>query len=165
MRRALHIQPHLTLITLACFGLASATAYWLLTIPPRLRSVDPDSFVIAASAGGAFAAQCGVFLAIVCPVAAHALSGRWSWSVRILALVSAYWGCGMAAQAMLGYEDAERATGYICTPAQLLEGALTLASVFLFYLRFAGVTLVWIATRGRRFRFGGTSPSNSSLNS
>ena len=92
MRRQIYVHPHLSLIGVACFTLAGATAYFLTAIPPRLVPGDPDWLTAGASWATAFVAQCGVFLAFACTVAAHALSGRWSWSVRLLALVSAYWG-------------------------------------------------------------------------
>lgn len=155
MGRRLSINPHLTLTILACVGLAGATAYFLLAIPRRLTPNDPDWLAAGASWATAFVAQCGVFLAVVCPVAAHALSGRWSWSVRLFTAVSAYWGITMAMLAGNAYQDAEALSGRVHTPAELLEGAMTLAAVFLFYLLLTGCTLVWIGTRGRRFWYGG----------
>lgn len=154
MRRPLHFHPHLTLISVACFGLAGATGYFLLVIPRRLAPNDPDWLAAGASWATAFVAQCGVFLAVACPVAAHALSGRWSWSVRVLAAVSAYWGISMTMLAVNAYEDADRSSGHVRTPAEFLEGAMTLAAIILLYLLLVVCTLVWVATRGRRFRRG-----------
>jgi hypothetical protein len=152
--RQLQIHPHLALFTLACAGLAGATAFFLLSIPRQLTPQDPDWLAAGASWATAFFAQCGVFLAVACPVGAHALSGRWSWSVRVLTAVSVYWGVSMAMLAGNAYEDAASASGNTRTPAAVLEGAMTLAAIFVFYLLFAACTLTWIAARGRRFRFG-----------
>lgn len=153
MKRQLHIHPHLTLFTLACVGLAGATAYFLFKIPRNLASHNPDWLMVGASWATAFAAQCGVFLGVVCPVGAHALSGRWSWSVRLFTAVSVYWGMMMSTLAVNSYEDAAKASGHVRNPAEFLEGAMILASAFLFYLLLAASTFVWIATRGRRFQF------------
>ncbi|HET6573845.1 MAG TPA: hypothetical protein VFG68_09605, partial [Fimbriiglobus sp.] len=60
----------------------------------------------------------------------------------------------MAMLAVNAYEDTERLSGHVRSPADLLEGALIMAAIFLFYLLFAACTFVWVATRGRRFRFG-----------
>jgi hypothetical protein len=160
MRRQLHIHSHLALITIACVALAGATAYFLLVIPRHLAPDDPDWLRAGAPWATAFAAQCGVFLAVACPVAAHALSGRWSWSVRVFAAVSAYWGVIMATLAVNAYEDAERLSGHVRSPAELLEGAMTLAAVFLLYLLLTCCTFVWIATRGRRFQLHSASTPN-----
>jgi hypothetical protein len=154
MNRKLHVHPHLTLVVIACLALAGATAYFLLVIPRHLTPHDPSWLAAGASWATAFAAQIGVFLAVVCPVAAHALSGRWSWSVRLFVAVSAYWGVSMAMLAVNAYQDAERLSGHVREPAQFFEAALTLAAIILLYLLFAGCVLVWVATRGRRFWFG-----------
>jgi len=156
----LHVNGHLALILAACLALAAATAYFLLAIPRHLSSNDPDWLTAGASWATAFAAQLAVFLAIVCPVAAHALSGGWSWSVRILTAVSAYWILIMAPLAVNAYEDVERLSGHVRSPAEFLEGALVLAAVFLLYILLAVCSFVWIATRGRRFWFGKATPSN-----
>ncbi len=100
----------------------------------------------------AFAAQCFAFLTFVCPVATHALSGRWSWSVRLFTVISAFAGLNMAMMGVNAYEDIPRASGLIRTPADFLEGAMVMASIFVFYVLLTLGTLVWIATRGRRFR-------------
>ena len=122
MRRRLHVHPHLVLFVATCAALAAATIYFLLAIPRRLTPSDPDWLAVGASWATAFAAQCGVFLAVVCPVAAHALSGRWSWSVRVFTAVSAYCVVSMAMLAVNAYEDAERGSGHVRTPAEFLEG-------------------------------------------
>ena len=155
MRQGLQVQPHLAFFVLASLFLAAATSYFLLVIPRRLVPTDPEWLTIGASWATAFVAQCGVFLAAVSPVAAHALSGRWSWSVRVLTAVSVYFGGSMAMLAINAYEDAGQASGHVRTPAQFLEGAFVLASIFVFYLLFVLCTLAWIATRGRRFVRGG----------
>ena len=156
----MHVHPHLSLIGVACFTLAAATAYFLMVIPPRFVADDPNWLTAGASWATAFVAQCGVFVAFTCTVAAHALSGRWSWSVRLLALVSAYWGGSMAMLAVNAYEDAEKLSGRVSSPAAFLEGAMTLAAIFVLYVLFAVCTFAWVATRGRRLRFGdGVTPN------
>jgi hypothetical protein len=92
MRRQWQINPHLALISIASVALAGANAYFLMVLPKRLVQSDPEWLRVGASWATAFFAQLGVFLAIVCPVAVHALSGRWSWSVRIFVVISAYAG-------------------------------------------------------------------------
>ena len=74
-----------------------------------------------------------------------------SWSVRVLTAVSAYLGVSMAMLAVNAYEDQARSSGHVRTPAELLEGAMVMASIFVFYALLTICTLVWIATRGRRF--------------
>lgn len=160
MGRALHIHPHLALTVIACLSLAGATAYTLLAIPKRLAPGDPQWMAVGASWATAFVAQCGAFLAFIFPVAAHALSGRWSWSVRVFAAVSVYFAGSMGMLAVNAYEDAEHASGHVRTPAEFLEGAVTLAAVILLYLLLALSTLMWIATRGQRFRLGQSKRSN-----
>lgn len=142
------------MVVIACLALAGATAYFLLVIPRHLAPNDPDWLAAGASWATAFVAQCGVFLAVVCPVTAHALSGRWSWSVRVFTAVSAYFGVSMAMLAVNAYEDADRLSGHVRSPAEFLEGAMTPSAIFLFYLLFASCAFVWVATRGRRFWFG-----------
>ena len=163
MRRQFHIQPHLAPVLLASLGLAGAATYFLLAVPQHLAPDDPDWLAAGASWATAFAAQCGVFLGVVCPVAVHALSGRWSWSVRVFAAVSAYWILIMAPLAVNAYEDAERLSGHVRSPAEFLEGAMILAAAFLLYLLLAGCTFVWVATRGRRFWFSMAKPANCPL--
>ena len=150
----MQVHPHLALVVLASLALVGATAYFLLTIPRRLVPNDPNCLVVGASWATAFVGQVGAYLAFVCPVAAHALSGRWSWSVRLFAAVSAYFGVSMGMLAVNAYEDAERASGHVRSPAEFLEGAFVLAAVLVFYLLFTVCTLTWIATRGQRFRHG-----------
>lgn len=159
MSQQLRVHPHLALFTLAALGLAAATAYFLLAIPRQLAPNDPDWLQAGASWATAFGAQIGVFLAVVCPVAAHALSGRWSWSVRLSTAFSAYLAIVMAMLAVDSYQDAAHLTGHIRTSAEFLEGALILAAAFLLYGLLASFTLVWIATRGERFDF----PQRSSV--
>jgi hypothetical protein len=151
MKRGLQVHPHLALVLGASLALTGATALWLETIPKRLDENDPEWLAIGASWATVFVAQIGAFLALVCPVAAHALSGRWSWSVRAFTLVSLYFALSMAMLAVNAYEDADKASGRVKTPARFLEDALTLVAALVFYLLFALCTLVWIATRGRRY--------------
>lgn len=162
MKRGLQVHPHLALVALASVGLAGATAYFLLVIPRRLAPTDPDWLAVGAAWATAFVAQCGVFLTVVCPVAAHALSGRWSWSVRAFTTASVYCGGSMAMLAINAYEDAERVSGHVRSPAAFLEGAMTLAAVFVLYMLLTVCTLVWIATRGKRFRVGRDGTQNQS---
>lgn len=161
MSQRLNLNPYLTVVTLACIGLAGATTYFLLVIPKDFAPNDPDWLVAGASWATAFVAQFGVFLGIIFPVIAHALSGRWSWSVRVFTAISAYWVLSMAMLAINAYEDMERLSGRIQSPADLFEGVMTMASIFLLYFLLAIVTFVWIATRGKRFHFDGTSTPNS----
>ncbi|HET6572831.1 MAG TPA: hypothetical protein VFG68_04455, partial [Fimbriiglobus sp.] len=137
MKRQLHVHPQLAMVLISCLMLAGATAYFLVAIPRHLSPNDPDWLAAGASWATAFVAQCGAFLAVVCPVTAHALSGRWSWSVRVFTAVSAYFGVSMAMLAVNAYEDTERLSGHVRSPADLLEGALIMAAIFLFYLLFA----------------------------
>ncbi|VTS01458.1 unnamed protein product [Gemmata massiliana] len=153
MRRQLHINPHLAIVVLACAALTGATTYFLLAIPRHLTPSDPDWLAAGASWATAFVAQFGVFFCIMASVAAHALSGRWGWSVRIFIAVSAYAMISLSMLALNAYEDAERASGHARSAAQVWEGALTLAAGAVFYLAFTTSVLVWIATRGQRFRF------------
>lgn len=163
MRRGLQVHPHLALVAIASVALAGATAYFLCAIPRRLTPTDSDWLAVGASWATAFVAQVGVYLAVVCPVAAHALSGRWSWSVRVFTAASAYCGVGMAMLAANAYEDARSASGHVRSPAEFLEGAFVLASAFVFYALLAVCTLTWIATRGRRFLRGGAGAPDESL--
>lgn len=151
MKRGLQVHPHLALVVVLALGLTGATALWLETVPKRLDANDPDWLAVGASWATIFFAQVGAFLALACPVAAHALSGRWSWSVRAFTFVSLYFAVSMGTLAVNAYEDANKASGHVKTPAAFLEGALTLVAVLVFYLLFTLCTLVWIATRGRRY--------------
>ena len=153
-KRGLQVHPHLALVAIASLALSGATAYFLLVIPRRLTPSDPDWLAVGSSWATAFVAQVGVYLAVVCPVAAHALSGRWSWSVRVFTAVSVYAGLMMATLALNAYEDVKRASGHVRSPAEFLEGAFILSAAFVFYLLLFACTLSWIATRGRRFRRG-----------
>ena len=158
MKRKLRVNSHLALVAFACVALAGATAYFLEVMPRRevtpgtpIEPANSDFFTRQVSWVTAFATQCFAFLTFVCPVAAHALSGRWSWSVRLFTAISAYAGFGMAMMGVNAYEDVPRASGYIHTEEGLLEGAMVMASIFVFYALFTLCTLTWIATRGRRF--------------
>jgi hypothetical protein len=155
MRRPLHLNPHLTLLAVACLGLAGGTAVFLLSIPRRLNAGDPNWLAVGVSWGAAFFAQVGVFLGLACPVAVHAVSGRWSWSVRLHAAISAYWCMMMGTVVLNSYLDADRGAGHVRTPAELIEAAMTLAATFLLYSLFTLFTVVWVAMRGRRCRYGG----------
>ncbi len=160
MRGGLQVHPHLALVILASAALTGATAYFLFVLPRRLTPSDPEWLAVGASWATAFVAQVGVYLAVVCPVASHALSGRWSWSVRVFTAVSVYCGGSMAMLAVNAYEDAKRASGHVRNTAEFLEGAFVLASVFLFYILLTVCTLTWIATRGQRFQRGRHKTSN-----
>lgn len=155
----MRIQPHLTMIVLASAGLAAGTGYFLESIPKRLNSNDPEWLAIGKSWCGAFAGQIGLFLAVVGPVAVHALSGRWSWSVRIHTAVSAYYGLLMGQLVLNSYEDVAKPSGHPGSVPGFLEAAMIMVSILVFYLLFTLVTLTWIATRGRRFSFA--QPRNS----
>ena len=78
----LQVHPQLALVVLASAALAAATAYFLSVIPRQLTPAESDWLAAGASCATAFVAQVGVYLAAVCPIAIHAVSGRWSWSVR-----------------------------------------------------------------------------------
>jgi hypothetical protein len=151
VKRRLHLNPHLVIIFIASFALAGGTTYFLMVLPRRLAPNDPDWLVIGSSWATAFVAQVGAYLAIVSPVAAHALSGRWSWSVRIYTAVSVYAGGMMAMLAVNAYGDAERASGHVRSPAEFLEGAFVLSAGFVLYFLLSICTMTWILTRGRRF--------------
>jgi 4-hydroxybenzoate polyprenyltransferase len=151
VKRGLRVHPYLALVAGAALALTAATAFWLETMPKRLDENDPDWLAVGASWATVFFAQIGAFLALVCPVAAHALSGRWSWSVRLFTFVSLYFALSMAMLAVNAYQDADKASGHVKTPARFLEDALTFVAVLLFYFLFTLCTLVWIATRGRRY--------------
>jgi hypothetical protein len=156
VRPGVQIHPHLGLVVISSFVLAGMTVYFLLVLPRRLTPNDPEWLVVGTSWATAFVAQIGVYLAIVCPVVAHALRGRWSWSVRVFTVISAYCGISMAMLAINAYPDLERASGRVRSPAELFEGAFVIASALVFYLLLTIGTLTWIATRGKRFLLGGT---------
>jgi hypothetical protein len=119
VRRHVSVQSHLALVIGSSVALACTTAYFLLVLPRPLEPGNPEWLRAAASWSTAFAAQCMVFLAVVCPVAAHALSGRWSWSVRIFSFVSAYLVLIMATMAVNSYQDAANVCGHVRSLAEL----------------------------------------------
>jgi len=141
MKGSWQIHPHLAITLLASAALAGATGYFLEVASRHPGTNVTDWLPVGASWATVFVTQIGVYLTVVCPVAAHALSGRWSWSVRVFTAVSVYGGGMMAMLAVNAYEDAQKATGHIRTPAQFLESVLELASVFLFYLLLTVCTL------------------------
>lgn len=149
MKNQLQINSYLGIVAIASLAFVAETTYFLYAIP---MNNDGENWLPPfASWATAFFGQCGIYLTILCPTAAHALSGRWSWSVRILTAVSMYCGGSMAMLTVNAYEDARGGTGSIRTSAELYEGAMLLATLFMLYFSLVLCTFVWIATRGRRF--------------
>ena len=69
----------------------------------------------------------------------------------------------MAMLAVNAYEDAEKLSGHVRGPAAFLEGAMTLAAIFVLYVLFTVCTFAWVATRGRRLQSsGGLTPNPAS---
>jgi hypothetical protein len=101
---------------------------------------------------GAFVGQVGLYAAVMGPVAAYALAGRWVWSVRLLTAMSVVIGLMMLSVALHCYEHAgEPARG----PEQVsdfLYGAMLGAGFVLLYVLYVVCTLAWIGTRGRASR-------------
>ena len=87
MSKQLKVNSHLAIFLLASFVLAIGTTYSLDAFLDQSTKRSWNWAELARQAGLAFFCQFGLFLAAVGPMAAHALSGRWSWSVRVLTLV------------------------------------------------------------------------------
>ena len=149
MKNQLQINSYLGIVAIASLAFVAETVYFLYAIP--MNNNGENWLPSFASWATAFFGQCGIYLTILCPTAAHALSGRWSWSVRILTAVSIYCGGSMAMLTVNAYENSRSGTGTIRTSADLYEGGMVLATLFMLYISFVLCTIVWIATRGRRF--------------
>jgi hypothetical protein len=135
------INTRIALTWIASLGLAAATIYWFDNLPlfPRDGNVRLD---LLAALVAAFLGQIGVYATAMAPIAAFACAGRWSWSVRLLTIVSVPVGMGMLNLTMIAYETNRG-------PERGFEGLFQLLVVGLFYSTFVVCTLVWIVARNQ----------------
>jgi hypothetical protein len=159
MRRGIQLQPHLTFVLFVGLASVAAIGYLLDEIPIHLDFDTPESIARVASWSITFMTVVGLFLLITCSIAAHALSGGWSLSVLLFSGLSAFLCFGMAMWGVSAHEDIRRGTGLVRTREEFVEGAMRMAGLFAIYAIVFVATLVWIATRGRRFRFGQSTVS------
>ena len=119
MKNQLQINSYLGIVAIASLAFVAETTYFLYAIP---MNNDGENWLPPfASWATAFFGQCGIYLTILCPTAAHALSGRWSWSVRILTAVSIYSGGSMAMLTVNAYENSRSGTGSIRTSQNFMR--------------------------------------------
>ena len=140
----------LGIVWAASAALAAGTAYWLWLVPDLFGTArGPTRWHEFAALARVFVGQIGLYAAVVGPVAAHALAGRWTWGVRLLLPVALVAGFLMLGLTVTGYRNAGEPESH---PAQVSEGlyGLFLAAGFLlFYLLYLICSLSWIVTRGR----------------
>jgi len=98
-----------------------------------------------AALAGALVGSVGAYLTAVCPIAAYALGGRWSfWSLVATSLV---FGVLMLGLAVSSYCHAREPPGGPEQVSKNIYGAMLGLGLLVLYLLFATSTLVWIASQ------------------
>jgi hypothetical protein len=146
------INTRLALTWVASAGLAACTVYWLYVLPDLFGGRRGARSHELAALAGAFVGQVGLYAAIMGPVAAYALAGRWVWSVRLLTAVSVVIGLMMLSVALHSYEHAGEPARGPEQVSEFLYGAMLGAGFVLLYALYVVCTLAWIGTCGRASR-------------
>lgn len=147
------IRAHFTWVLLASLALAGGTVWWLCALPDGTRHTlrrEPHVFV---NLFGAAVAGVSLYLAVVFPVALHAVSRRWPFRLFVVpAVVFGFLNVGPLVHFLEYAEEPYRGEGMLYDN---LWGVMLSLGLLALYMLYAACVFGWVLLPRARWRPAG----------